>query len=90
MVNYVPEGTHTLTPHLVVNDARKAIAFYEKALGAQELYHMDAPGGRSGTPSCSSATRASTSRMRGRGGRWPRPARPRPSACTSTSRTATR
>lgn len=48
MVNYVPEGTHTLTPHLVVNDARKAIAFYEKALGAQELYHMDAPGGKIG------------------------------------------
>jgi PhnB protein len=48
MANPVPEGTHTLTPHLVVKCAAKAIKFYEKALGATELYHMDAPGGRIG------------------------------------------
>ena len=46
MANPVPEGTHTLTPHLVVKGASKAIEFYEKALGARELHHMDAPGGR--------------------------------------------
>jgi PhnB protein len=48
MVNHVPAGTHTLTPHLVVKDAARAIKFYEKALGATELFHMDAPGGRIG------------------------------------------
>ena len=48
MANYVPEGTHTLTPHLVVNDATKAIKFYEKALGASELYRMPGPGGKVG------------------------------------------
>jgi len=48
MANPVPEGTHTLTPHLVVKDAAKAIKFYEKALGAAELFRMEAPGGRIG------------------------------------------
>jgi PhnB protein len=48
MANPVPEGTHTLTPHLVVKDAAKAIQFYETALGAAELFRMDAPGGRIG------------------------------------------
>jgi uncharacterized glyoxalase superfamily protein PhnB len=33
-VSPVPEGMHTLTPHIVVNDARKAIDFYQKAFGA--------------------------------------------------------
>lgn len=45
MVNPVPEGTHTLTPHLVVRGAAKAIAFYEKAFGASELYRMPGPKG---------------------------------------------
>jgi uncharacterized glyoxalase superfamily protein PhnB len=48
MANPVPEGTHTLTPHLVVKGAAKAIAFYEKALGASELYRMPGPGGKVG------------------------------------------
>jgi uncharacterized glyoxalase superfamily protein PhnB len=33
----VPEGFHTVTPAIVVRDAAKAIEFYKKALGAQEL-----------------------------------------------------
>jgi uncharacterized glyoxalase superfamily protein PhnB len=45
MANPIPEGTHTLTPHLVVKGAAKAIEFYEKALGARELYRMPGPGG---------------------------------------------
>jgi PhnB protein len=34
-VKAVPEGTHTITPHLVVNGADAALEFYKKAFGAQ-------------------------------------------------------
>jgi PhnB protein len=34
-VKAVPEGTHTITPHLVVNGGEKALEFYKKAFGAQ-------------------------------------------------------
>ena len=42
----VPEGYHTLTPHLVVGDANKAIEFYKKAFGAEEITRMPGPGGK--------------------------------------------
>ncbi len=45
MVHYIPEGTRTVTPHLVVKGAAKAIDFYKTAFGAVEHYHMPAPGG---------------------------------------------
>jgi len=45
MVSAIPEGTRTVTPHLIVKGARKAIDFYARAFGARELYHMDGPGG---------------------------------------------
>jgi uncharacterized glyoxalase superfamily protein PhnB len=38
---------HTLTPNLVVRDCAKAIEFYKRALGAQELSRMPAPDGKS-------------------------------------------
>lgn len=34
-VKAVPEGFHTITPHLLVRDAKAAIDFYQKAFGAQ-------------------------------------------------------
>ena len=34
-VKPIPEGCNTLTPHLVVRDAAKAIEFYQQAFGAQ-------------------------------------------------------
>jgi PhnB protein len=34
-VKPVPEGYHTITPHLVIKGADKAIEFYQKALGAK-------------------------------------------------------
>jgi uncharacterized glyoxalase superfamily protein PhnB len=43
----IPEGMHTLTPNLVVRDCAKAIEFYKKALGAQEIARMPAPDGKS-------------------------------------------
>jgi uncharacterized glyoxalase superfamily protein PhnB len=43
----IPEGIQTLTPHLVVDDARKAIAFYERAFGAEMVDCMQGPDGQS-------------------------------------------
>lgn len=34
-VKAVPDGMHTITPHLVVRDASKAIEFYRKAFDAE-------------------------------------------------------
>ena len=45
-VKPVPEGFHTVTPSLVVRDAAKAIDFYKKALGAEELVRMPGPDGK--------------------------------------------
>ncbi len=45
----VPQGHHTACPYLVVDDASGAIAFYGKAFGAQELFRMPGPDGRSCT-----------------------------------------
>jgi uncharacterized glyoxalase superfamily protein PhnB len=42
----IPEGFHTLTPHLVVKGADQAIEFYQKALGAQLLGKHAGPGGK--------------------------------------------
>jgi PhnB protein len=41
----VPEGYHTVSPYLAVDDAARAIEYYAKAFGAKELVRMDAPGG---------------------------------------------
>ena len=38
---------HTLTPNLVVHDCARAIEFYQRALGAQEVSRMPAPDGKS-------------------------------------------
>ena len=47
-VNPVPEGYHTLTPYLSLDDAAGAIEFYKQAFGAKEQMRMDAPGGKIG------------------------------------------
>lgn len=44
-VKPIPEGFHTITPSLVVGDARSAIDFYERAFGAEEVHSMTMPGG---------------------------------------------
>lgn len=48
MAKAIPEGYHSVTPYLIVNDAAKAIAFYKKAFGAAELMRMETPEGRIG------------------------------------------
>lgn len=42
----VPERFPTLTPHLTVKNADKALDFYQKALGAQVLHVSRIPDGR--------------------------------------------
>jgi PhnB protein len=44
----VPEGYHTVSPYLAVDDAARAIAFYAEAFGAKEVVRMDAPDGKIG------------------------------------------
>jgi PhnB protein len=44
----VPEGYHTLSPYLTVDDAARAIDYYVSAFGAKELGRMEAPGGKIG------------------------------------------
>ena len=40
-----PKGYHTVTPAIIVRDADKAIDFYRRALGAQEVSRMKGPDG---------------------------------------------
>jgi PhnB protein len=47
-VKPVPEGYHTVTPSLTCRGADRAIEFYKKALGAQELFRMASPDGKIG------------------------------------------
>ena len=42
----IPEGFHTVTPHLVVAGCAEAIAFYTKAFGAGERFRMPGPNGK--------------------------------------------
>jgi PhnB protein len=46
-VKRVPEGFHTVTPHLTVRGASEAIEFYKKAFGAKELSRSPGPDGKS-------------------------------------------
>ena len=47
-VRPIPEGYSAVTPYLIVRGGREAIDFYTRALGAEELYRMDAAGGKIG------------------------------------------
>jgi uncharacterized glyoxalase superfamily protein PhnB len=41
----VPKGFHTITPHIVCRDAKKAIEFYQKAFGAESVRTLSMPDG---------------------------------------------
>lgn len=45
-VKAVPEGFHTITPHLHLRDAARAIEFYKQAFGAQVLGVHNTPDGK--------------------------------------------
>jgi len=42
----IPDGMHSLTPHLICKGAAAAIEFYKAAFGAVELARMPGPGGK--------------------------------------------
>jgi PhnB protein len=42
----IPEGYHSVTPYLILSGAGDAIAFYKKALGAEEVMRLADPGGK--------------------------------------------
>ncbi len=44
----IPDGYHTATPYLVVQNAASAIEFYKKAFGAEELMRLASPDGKIG------------------------------------------
>jgi PhnB protein len=43
-VSPVPEGYHTVNAYLIVDDAARALDFYARAFGAQELFRLPVPG----------------------------------------------
>lgn len=45
-VNTIPDGMHSVTPHLVCAGASAAIEFYKKAFGAEELARLPGPDGK--------------------------------------------
>ena len=47
-VNPIPEGYHTVTPYLILQDAAQALEFYKEAFGAIEIVRMANPDGKVG------------------------------------------
>jgi PhnB protein len=47
-VNPIPQGYHTATPYLVVNDGHAALEYYKKAFGATKIVAMNGPGDKIG------------------------------------------
>ena len=45
-ISHIPEGFHTITPNLIVEDGAKTIAFLQKAFGAEELVRLTVPNGK--------------------------------------------
>ena len=45
-VKAIPEGMHTITPHIVVRDAARAAEWYAEVLGAEERSRIPVPGGK--------------------------------------------
>jgi PhnB protein len=47
-VKPIPEGYHSITPYLGIQEAVKAIDFYKQAFGATEVMRLSMPDGRIG------------------------------------------
>jgi PhnB protein len=47
-VKPIPDGYHSITPYLVLDNAKGALDFYKRAFGAIETVRMPAPGGKVG------------------------------------------
>jgi uncharacterized glyoxalase superfamily protein PhnB len=46
-VKAIPDGFNSLSPHIQVRGAAQAIEFYKKAFGAEEIFRMPGPDGKS-------------------------------------------
>src|SRR5262249_12482440 len=46
MADAIPQGFHSVTPHLIVRDAARALDFYKKAFGAEVMGVMPTPDGK--------------------------------------------
>ena len=46
MTKPIPDGFHTVTPSIVLSNAKEGIEFYKKAFDAKEIYQMPTPGGK--------------------------------------------
>lgn len=46
--NYIPAGSHAVTPYLIVVNAAQALEFYQQAFGAAPLGRIDMPGRKVG------------------------------------------
>ena len=47
-VKPIPDGYHSVTPYLIIRDCAKAIEFYKKAFGAEEIMRFGGPDGKIG------------------------------------------
>ncbi|MCA1829740.1 MAG: VOC family protein [Myxococcales bacterium] len=47
-VKPIPDGYHSVTPYLIVDGAARALEFYRKAFGAEEMYRFPRQDGRIG------------------------------------------
>lgn len=47
-VKPIPQGYRSVTPYLTVTDGARALDFYKRAFGAQEVMRMEGPGGKIG------------------------------------------
>jgi len=46
LVKPIPDGFHSITPFIIVNDAIEALDFYKKAFDAKEIYKFLTPDGK--------------------------------------------
>ncbi len=44
--NWKPDHVSTVTPYLIIKDCAKAVDFYKKAFGAEEMHRLCAPDGK--------------------------------------------
>lgn len=45
-VKAIPDGYHTITPYLIINGAAKALDFYQKAFGVEQIMRCDHENGK--------------------------------------------
>ena len=58
-VPYTHDGYHSVTPYLAVRDAKSAVEFYRRALGAEVVMKLTMPDGNYAHAESRSATRTS-------------------------------